>query len=479
MMDDKKRLWKAVSSARRSLLFEKLLIGVQKGLLYAVLSATIIYIISRLFVLPYYSRVAIGLAIIAFLWQIMRVITNRLSKKEALITLDSYFSHNELLTALTAKEDNTLVQSLLKKAFAQKDQALVAFKKRPKKVYQPKMLASTFGLFMILLLLVALPAATQQEAKVVEADRDITKKIEKAVDEQLKKELSEEAKKELTQLKKALQEAATSEQALKELVKKQKELMKQEQKLTEQQQASELGQGDIQQLSELAALNKELATTAGEAQSELSKLGKPVDLNLQKTIANMNSSSASNQSNAQQGTTASNSGQNNGNSQSGSQGQGTSSSSNNSQGQQGNSSSSSQGQGQQGNSSGSGQGQQGAGSGSGPGQGQQGGGSSSGSGAGGGNGGLQGGKGSGGRDLLAVPNRIGGSSDTTIDSGNTGEGDTIEEKGLVPAMKGDIRPYGEVVGTYKDSYMQSTERLQLPSDLQQMVQNYFTSIETE
>lgn len=95
MMDDKKRLWKAVSSARRSLLFEKLLIGVQKGLLYAVLSATIIYIISRLFVLPYYSRVAIGLAIIAFLWQIMRVITNRLSKKEALITLDSYFSHNE------------------------------------------------------------------------------------------------------------------------------------------------------------------------------------------------------------------------------------------------------------------------------------------------------------------------------------------------------------------------------------------------
>ena len=240
-MDDKKRLWKAVSSARRSLLFEKFLIGVQKGLLYAVLSATIIYIISRLFVLPYYSRVAIGLAILAFLWQIMRVITNRLSKKEALMTLDSYFSHNELLTALTAKEDNTLVQSLLKKAFAQKNQALLAFKKRPKKMYQPKMLASTFGLLMLLLLLVALPAATQQEAKVVEADRDITKEIEKAVDEQLKKELSEEAKKELTQLKKALQEAETSEQALKELVKKQKELMKQEQQLTEQQQTSELG----------------------------------------------------------------------------------------------------------------------------------------------------------------------------------------------------------------------------------------------
>jgi len=464
-MDDKKRLWKAVSSARRSLLFEKLLIGAQKGLLYAVLSATIIYIISRLFVLPYYSRVAIGAAVLAFLWQIMRVITNRLSKKEALVTLDSYFSHNELLTALTAKEDNTLVQSLTKKAFAQKDGALLAFKKRPKKMLQPKVLASTFGLLMLLLLLVALPAATQQEAKVVEADRDITKEIKKDVDEQLKKELSEEAKKELAELKKALQEAETSEQALKELVKKQKELMKQQQQLAEQQQTSELAQGDLQQLNELAALNKELAATAGEAQSELSKLGKPVDLNLQKTIANMNSASTSSPSNAQQGTTASNSNnnsaQNNGNSQNGSSGQGTSSSSNNGQGQQGNSSSSGQGQGQQGSGSGSGSG------------------TGAGSGSGNGNGGLQGGTGSGGRDLLAVPNRIGGSSDTTIDSGNIGEGDTIEEKGFVPAIKGDIRPYEEVVGTYKDSYMQSTERLQLPSDLQQMVQNYFTSIETE
>ena len=471
-MDDKKRLWKAVSSARRSLLFEKFIVGAQKGLLYAVLSATIIYIISRLFVLPYYSRVAIGLAILAFLWQMMRVITNRLSKKEALLTLDSYFTHNELLTALTAKEDNTLVQSLIKKAFMQKDRALIAFKKRPQKMYQPKMLASTFGLLMLLLLLVTLPAATQQEAKVVEADRDITKEIEKAVDEQLKKELSEQAKKELAELKKALQEAETSEQALKELVKKQKELMKQEQQLAEQQQTSELAQGDLQQLNELAALNKELAATAGEAQSELSKLGKPVDLNLQKTIANMNSSSASNQSNAQQGTTASNnnntSAQNNGNGQnSGGTGQGNGGSST-----PGNNGS---------QSSNNGQGQQGTGSGSGQGQGQQGAGSGtgSGSGSGGGNGGLQGGKGSGGRDLLAVPNRIGGSSDTTIDSGNIGKGDTIEEKGFVPAIKGDIRPYEEVVGTYKDSYMQSTERLQLPSDLQQMVQNYFTSIETE
>ena len=51
-MDEKRTLWKAVSSARRSLFFEHVLIGIQKGLLYAVLSSTLIYFISRFFVFP-------------------------------------------------------------------------------------------------------------------------------------------------------------------------------------------------------------------------------------------------------------------------------------------------------------------------------------------------------------------------------------------------------------------------------------------
>ncbi|MFF5995419.1 hypothetical protein AAGS61_11835 [Lysinibacillus sp. KU-BSD001] len=472
-MEEKKRLWQAVFAARRSLLLEKLILGAQKGLLYAVLSATIVYIISRLFVLPYYSRVAIGAAVLAFLWQLMRVMTNRLTKKDALILFDAYFTHNELLTALTAKEENGLVQTLMKQASVQKEQALQAFKKRPKKLLQPKVLATTCGLFVLLLGLIALPATTQQEAKVVEADRAITKKIDQEMEEQLKKELSEKTKKELEELKKTLEEAETSEQALKELVKKQKELMKQEQQLAEQQQKNELSAGELQQLNELASLNKELASAAGEAQSSLSKLGKPIDLNLQKTIANMNPSSSLSQSTGQSGTTSANGQQNtnnngsqsNGSGQSGSSGQGTNQgqSSTNSGNSSGQSGGSSQGQGQgQGQGSGSG-----AGSGSGSGSGS------------GGKGGLMGGTGSGGRDLLAVPHRIGGSSDTTVDSGKIGEGDTIEEKGYVPATRGDVRPYEEVVGTYKDSYMQSTERLQLPSDLQQMVQHYFTSIETD
>jgi len=44
--------------------------------------------------------------------------------------------------------------------------------------------------------------------------------------------------------------------------------------------------------------------------------------------------------------------------------------------------------------------------------------------------------------------------------------------------KGSVKPYDEVVGSYKDSYLKSSDRLQLPTDLQRIVQDYFSSIET-
>ncbi|CAM5713121.1 Cdk activating kinase (CAK)/RNA polymerase II transcription initiation/nucleotide excision repair factor TFIIH/TFIIK, cyclin H subunit OS=Lysinibacillus sphaericus OX=1421 GN=LYSIN_02656 PE=4 SV=1 [Lysinibacillus sphaericus] len=45
--------------------------------------------------------------------------------------------------------------------------------------------------------------------------------------------------------------------------------------------------------------------------------------------------------------------------------------------------------------------------------------------------------------------------------------------------KGTIRPYDEVIGSYKDSYLESSQRLQLPKDLQNVVQSYFTTIESQ
>ena len=80
--------------------------------------------------------------------------------------------------------------------------------------------------------------------------------------------------------------------------------------------------------------------------------------------------------------------------------------------------------------------------------------------------------------MLSVPSRIGGSSESTVDKGSLGDGSSAEEtESQAPVTKGSVRPYSEVVGSYKDSYLKSSERMELPPDLQRIVQDYFSSIE--
>ena len=471
-MDGKRRLWQAVASARRSLLLEQLLIRLQLGLLYAVLSITVIYLASRFFVLPYYSRMAFIAGTVFFIGHLVVALVKRPRRKEALIRLDEFYPHNELLTVLTAKEQSPLIQALLGTVKSQIGQVQAAFKKREKHLLQKRAVMYSAGTLLLLLLLMVFPAASQQEAKEIEADRAITQQLKKDVQKQVVKPIPEEAKKQLAELQQALENVKTSDEALKQLVKTQKEMAKLQHDLN-----AEMLSPDAELQNQLTALqeaNKQLADTASAAQSGLSALGKPVDLNIQKSIARMNQQNAGNadgsQGNGNTGNTASSSSSS---SQSGQSKTGQSSAnagqSNGQNGQTQNGQTPSN-QGAE-NSSGSGQGQgnsQGQGSGTGSGQ-SAGNGSSQ--------GGLQGGTGSGGRDLLAIPQRVGEANTTTIDSGIQNDGETVKEKGPVPATKGDVRPYADVVGTYEESYRQSTERLQLPQDLQQMVQSYFTSIE--
>lgn len=480
-MDLKKRLWQTIARVRLHVTLEGLFRNMQRGLLYGVLFACIILLVSRLFVLPYYANAALGAGILAFVAMLAKALVDRTTKQQALHTLDAYYPYNELVTALTNEQDeNPLVQALLQRAWDGKDQAFQRFKKRPKQLFLPKTMAVTASLAAFLLVLAFFPAATQQEAKTVEEERAITKDMKEKLDKFQKKELSEQAKKELQELKNKLKESENAEQALRELVKKQKELKLEETKLQQKQDVTNangesLTTAEAKQLTELKEINKELAKSAGTAQSSLSKLGKPVDVNLQNTIANAlsnppsNAAAGQNQSSAGQMSNQAGSGQAG---QSGGSSQGSSQSANSS----GSGSQGSNGSNGQGNGSGSGSG---SGNGSGNGQGNGAGtGSGSGKGQGGGQGGSGAGTGTGSRNLLAIPKRIGGSGSTTVDGGKLGEGKPIEEKGPVPATKGEIRPYEEVVGSYKDSYMESTDRLLLPDDLQQMVQLYFTSIES-
>lgn len=472
-MDGQRRLWKAVASARRALTYEQLYIAIQKGLLYAVLSITLVYTISRFFVLPYYSGIAIITGGIAFVTPLLLALMTRPKQRDALLCLDQFYPHNELVTVLTTKEQHPLLATLRTQAESQIDQVLGAFRKRPKQLLQKKVLAYALGTGVLFLLLLVFPAATQQEAKNIEADRAITKAIKKETKQQLEKPVPEQAKKQLAELQKALEEAKTSEAALKELVKTQKELAKLSQDLLAQsldQQSTAKGE-----LTALQAVNKTLAESASNAQSQMSALGKPIDLSTQKVIASMNqqTNGTSNQQSSNASASPSTTAGQTGNATS-SQSNGTASSSTSSTSSNANQNSQSQsGQGQ----SGQGQGQ-GKGQGQSQGQGGQGSGQGNGSGQGsGGKGGLFGGSGSGGRDLIAVPQRIGEANEQTVDSGVQNEGEGIKEKGTVSATKGEVRPYADVLGTYEESYRQSTERLQLPNDLQQMVQQYFTEIE--
>ena len=469
-MDGQRRLWKAVASARRALTYEQLYIAIQKGLLYAVLSITLVYTISRFFVLPYYSEIAFITGGIGFVTPLVLALVKRPKQRDALLCLDQFYPHNELVTVLTTKEQHPLLATLRTQAESQIDQVLGAFRKRPKQVLQKKVLAYALGTGVLFLLLLVFPAATQQEAKNIEADRAITKAIKKETKQQLEKPVPEQAKKQLAELQKALEEAKTSEAALKELVKTQKELAKLSQDLlaeTPEQQTTAKGE-----LTALQEVNKTLAESASNAQSQMSALGKPIDLSTQKVIASMNqqTSGATNQQSSNASASPSTTAGQTGNATS-SQSNGTASSSTSSNANQNSQSQSGQGQSGQGQGQGKGQGQS-------QGQGGQGSGQGTGSGQGaGGKGGLRGGSGSGGRDLIAVPQRIGEANEQTIDSGIQNEGEGIKEKGTVPATKGEVRPYADVLGTYEESYRQSTERLQLPNDLQQMVQQYFTEIE--
>lgn len=81
---------------------------------------------------------------------------------------------------------------------------------------------------------------------------------------------------------------------------------------------------------------------------------------------------------------------------------------------------------------------------------------------------------------MTTPSRIGGTGDSTVDGGELGDGEAADtSKGRVPAERGTVQPYQDVMGAYAESYFSSTDRLGLPADLQKIVESYFSSIESD
>ncbi len=116
-MDRRKTLKQFVVRAKRNLNFEKSLPSLQYGLLLAIVVYTAILLISRLFVFPYYHNVALVSGIGVLIVTIVYIWWNRVKDHDALIRLDAFYPHNELVTALSFKdESNPLVDSILQKA---------------------------------------------------------------------------------------------------------------------------------------------------------------------------------------------------------------------------------------------------------------------------------------------------------------------------------------------------------------------------
>ncbi|WP_318615981.1 hypothetical protein [Sporosarcina sp. YIM B06819] len=475
-MDRKSLLTKYVKAALVRLRFEQAIYTLQTGLCMAILFALLVVAASRLFVLPYYGRIAWLVAVLAVVATIIFIIYKRLRKSGAIYRLDRYMPDNLLITALDEKIGEThLASAIIEAAESKVVTAFEGFKKRDKHYVNVKMLTAIAIASSCLAVLLIFPSEAQLEAGAIVKEKEVIEEVKKEVKELIKKEALPEVKKELQDLAEKLLTAELSEDVLKELVKKQKELRLKEQRLADKQEAASrsdnpaeaLTEAEEQELKELGKLTDKLAQHVGKAHSELNKIGKAPTL---PALAG-----ASGTSTVTGGKPSDTSGE----------GQGEATGEKDGQSQEENDEQESDGEKGEGTGQESGSGQvqgsgQGAGSGSGSGPGQgSGSGQGTGQGLGSGTGGTGAGQGSGGRNLLSVPyDRVGEKGDPSVVGGNLGKGDFIEEyETQGPVGTGTIRPYQEVVGDYKDSYLKSTEKLQLPPDLQQILSDYFSSIE--
>lgn len=440
-----KQLQTYVKKAAMRLNAERSIWQAQQWLAVMMAVVVAVLLLSRFFVWPYYINymlisVAV-LALVGIIWTFWR----RVHRIEAMYKLDSYYAHNELVTSLSVKEPTQLVEALQQRALAQSDEAFSNFTQRPKNYFHKKAFIWLVILFVCAALLFLSPAPTQQQAKGIEQDAAVKEELVEKIAELAKKQQNPELEELLKELQAQLADKDIAEQALAELVKQQKELKQQ---------------------NAPAELQQALTQTATETQAALSEMGKPIQKSLASAITgeqqaqNNNGGATSTTSTSGQSTTNS-SGQSTSQNSNGQQSNGTTQ---NGQGQNNNGTGAGAGQGNgqgQGNSSGQGNGS-GSGQGTGTGQGQ----------------GQGAGLGQGGRDLVAVADRFGQQNEQSIDGGETAEGEGIDsERGSVNAEAKEPIPYTAALAQYEGQYLQKTEQMQLPSDLQQVVQHYFSTIQ--
>ncbi|MGD7048116.1 hypothetical protein FZC83_12545 [Rossellomorea marisflavi] len=88
------------------------------------------------------------------------------------------------------------------------------------------------------------------------------------------------------------------------------------------------------------------------------------------------------------------------------------------------------------------------------------------------------GLGQGSRDLLTIPERMEGKTNTETDSGKLNRGMKGEQfSSDDPVKRGSVRSYEEVYQDYYSSYRKGEDRQTIPKDLESVVESYFSEID--
>jgi regulator of replication initiation timing len=259
-MNNREKILHFVNKVHSRLISEHLFRVIQTALSFGLILSAIVYVTSRLFVFPYFQLWALGAGTLGFMVLFIWGGIVKPSYTTSLHRFDQYFPDNILLTSLHAREDESgLLESLREKTAHTVNLSFDIFKRRKKHLWRVKSLTGIGMAIVVLLLLIAFPSTTQLLAKDIEMEKELVEQIKKEVAKTVKKNSPSTLKKELQQLQKDLDKTETTEEALRELIKKQKELQLREQKLVAKLQAAKnsgnaKGGLTVSEKKELAAL---------------------------------------------------------------------------------------------------------------------------------------------------------------------------------------------------------------------------------
>ncbi|WP_235192220.1 hypothetical protein [Cytobacillus firmus] len=525
-VEDRNQYLRLLKPVKRQLLFQLIVKEFQVFLSIAAVLALCLMVLARLFVIPYLQNYFLLIILLSAIFAAFRIWKKRPDIIQAASLYNRFVSEDRVITAYSFLLDDAVL-ARLQLADAVKHMKMVHHQVlgRKKVFIHPKPVLMCLAFLCLAVLLYMIPGEKMDLAQKWEKENKIVEEAKEELEKKAEKVKNPEVKKALEKAKEKIAEKKSAEEALKELAKQTKSLelkaiKEKEKSLSLENMKNTLDNSGLKQLSrmleekdlssfreELSKLDKqkkELSVdqsnalkqlTGGEetlSEEELSKLIEQLENLLQsegllKQLAAAQKALQSSGLSLQQkmaangmppgqlafappgqpGSQANNPNtsppvhQNNSNPQS-------------NQNQPGNSRNN-------GNGSGSGTGS-GSGSGSGSGNGS-GSGAGTGSGTGSGSGsGLGGGAGlgQGSRDLLTIPSGMEGKRNIENDNGSLGQGTPGQQfEGEGPVLKGTIRPYSEVFGNYEASYRQSADRYKLPADLEEIVKNYFTSIDPD